>query len=189
MFTNFAAVAAEKAEEAGNAGLLGALGINGKLFITQLLAFLVLVAILGKFVYPVLVKSIDGRRETIEKGLAEAKASQAASEKAEENIRKLLADARKDADAIINRAQTEASSQVSEAEEKARTRAEQIVRDAHTQLEADITKARAALKKDTAALVALATEKVLKEKVDGSKDSQLIDRALSASTATDGERA
>lgn len=189
MFTNFAAEAAHAAEEAGNAGLLGALGINGKLFITQLLAFLVLVAILGKFVYPVLVKSIDDRRETIEKGLAEAKASQEAADKAEDSIRKLLADARKDADAIINRAQTEATAQISVAEEKARTRADQIVKDAHTQLEADIAKARTALKKDTAVLVALATEKVLKEKVDGSKDSQLIDRALSASADAGKERA
>jgi F-type H+-transporting ATPase subunit b len=178
MFTNFAA---EAAAEAGNAGLLGALGINGKLFITQLLAFLVLVGILGKFVYPLLVKSIDERRETIEKGLAEAKASQEAAEKAEDNIRKLLADARKDADAVMSRAQAEATSQVAEAEEKARARAEQIVKDAHTQLEADIAKARTALKKDTAALVALATEKVLKEKVDAGKDAKLIDRALAAS--------
>lgn len=177
---NFAAEAAH-AEE--SAGLLGALGINGKLFVTQLLAFLVLVAILGKFVYPFLVRSIDERRQSIEEGLKQAKEAQAASEKAEAEIQKLLATARKEADDILACSHAEAAAQVAEAEEKAHTRADQIIQDAHAQLEADVAKARLALKKDTAALVALATERVLHEKVDVKKDAQLIDRALEVSSA------
>jgi len=177
MYTFFAAETTE------STGLFGALGIDWKLLVTQAIAFLVLVAILGKFVYPFLIKSIDDRRETIEKGLAEAKASQEASEKAEANIQKLLADARSEADDIIKRSHSEAAAQVAEAEEKARSRADQIVKDAHTQLEADVAKARLALKKDTAALVALATERVLHEKVDAKKDAQLIDRALETERA------
>lgn len=172
------------AESAGeSAGLLGALGIDLKLFITQLLAFLVLVAILGKFVFPFLVRSIDQRRESIEEGLKQAKEAQEASEKAEVRVQKLLADARSEADDILSRSHAEAAAQVAEAEEKARTRADQIIKDAHTQLEADVAKARLALKKDTAALVAMATERVLHEKVDARKDAQLIDRALSEERA------
>ncbi len=176
--TNFAVEAAGKAE---SAGLLGALGINLKLLITQALAFLVLVGILAKFVFPYLVRAIDERRETIEKGLQEAKQAQEKSEKAEEEMRRLLATARKDADDIIARSHSEAAAQIAEAEEKARVRAEQIVNDAHAQLESDIAKARQALKKDTAQLVAMATERILHEKIDARKDAELIDRALSES--------
>lgn len=179
MYTLFAA-ASEAAHSEESAGLLGALGINGKLFITQLLAFLVLVAILRKFVYPFLVRAIDERRESIEEGLKQAKEAQEASEKAEANIQQLLVDARKQADDIIARSHAEATTQVTEAEEKARHRAEQIVKDAHTQLQADVAKARTALKKDTAELVALATERILHEKVDSAKDEQLINRALTS---------
>lgn len=171
------------AESEASAGLFGALGIDWKLFITNLLAFLVLVGILAKFVIPPLTRSIDERRETIEKGLRDAKASQEASAQAEKHMQKMLADARTEADQIIARSHTEAAAQVAEAEQKARTRSEQIVKDAHAQLEADIAKARVALKKDTAALVALATERVIREKVDPQKDAQLIDRALSEERA------
>jgi F-type H+-transporting ATPase subunit b len=171
------------AESAESSGLLGALGIDVKLLITQALAFLVLVALLGKFVYPFLIRSIDERRETIEKGLKEAKQAQEASVKAEAEIQKLLAQARKEADEILARSHTEATAQVAEAEEKAQVRAEQIVKDAHAQLEADVAKARVALKKDTASLVAMATERILHEKVDAAKDAKLIERALSEERA------
>ncbi|HSH18048.1 MAG TPA: F0F1 ATP synthase subunit B [Candidatus Saccharimonadales bacterium] len=173
MYTLFAAEAAGE-----SAGLLGALGINWKLFVTQLLAFMVLVAIIGKFVIPPLTRSIDKRRESIEEGLQQAKEAREASEKAEQRVATMLAEARTEADDIIARSKTEANAQVAEAEEKARARADQIVKDAHTQLEADIAKARVALKKDTAALVAMATERILREKIDSDKDAKLIDRAL-----------
>lgn len=186
LYTLFAAAEARGGEAAQSSGLLGALGIDLKLFLTQLIAFLILVAILGKFVYPFLVKSIDERRETIEKSLKDAKVVQEASEKAEERIQELLANARKDADDILARSHSEASAQVAEAEEKAKTRAEQIVKDAHAQLEADVAKARLALKKDTAALVAIATERVLHEKVDGRKDAELIERALKEGASVNG---
>ena len=42
--------------------ILEALGINWKLLVEQGIAFLILVWILGKFVYPALIKSIDTRR-------------------------------------------------------------------------------------------------------------------------------
>ena len=37
------------------------------------IAFLILVAILAKFVYPALIKAIDNRRDQIEAGMKEAK--------------------------------------------------------------------------------------------------------------------
>jgi len=161
-----------------NPGLLEALGINGKLLLEQSIAFLILVAILAKFVYPALVKAIDNRRDQIEAGMKEAKEAAEALDKAEAKVVDLLADARKEADGIIARSQKEAASQVAEAEEKAKARADQIVKDARAQLDTEVAKARQALKKDTIELVALATEKVVKEKLDAKKDAGLITEAL-----------
>lgn len=167
------------AEAAASPNLFQALGIDGKLLIEQAIAFLILVAILQKFVYPALIKSIDDRRNAIEAGLEEAKKAQELLTQTEANVEKLLKEARKDADELMQRANAEATGIVGDAEAKAKLRAEQIVKDAHTQLEADISKARQALKRDTAELVALATERIIHEKVDARKDSELIDRALS----------
>ncbi len=171
------------AEEAtGSSNLFQALGIDGKLLITQAIAFLILVAILKKFVYPVLIKAIDDRRNAIEAGLEEAKKSQELLEQTEAKVQKLMTDARTEADEIIARSHQEATAQIAEAEDKAKTRAEQIVKDAHSQLESDVAKARQALKRDTAELVAMATERIIHEKVDVRKDAQLIDHALSRDT-------
>ncbi len=171
MYTVFAAASS-------NPGLFQALGLDWKLLVEQALAFLILVALLGKYVYPTLIKAIDDRRETIEAGLKAAETSRKDMEKAEAKIEELLAAARKDADALLKRAQQEASGVVADAEGKAKVRAERIVADAHNQLEADIIKARTALKRDTAELVALATEKIIHEKLDVKKDAGLIERAL-----------
>lgn len=170
------ATAAEHAEE--SAGLFQALGIDVKLLVEQAIAFLILVAVLGKFVYPALIKAVDGRREAIEAGLKEAKESQEAAEKAQSEVVELLEQARKDADEILARTHQEAATMISDAEDKAKQRAEQIVTDARTQLDADVRKAREALKAETVQLVAAATEQVIGEKIDAHKDAGLIADAL-----------
>lgn len=160
--------------------LFQALGLNGKLLIEQAVAFLILVWILAKWVYPVMIKAIDTRREQIEAGLEEAKQSQAILEQAEEKVEAMLAQARKDADDILTRSHQESGAMVAEAEAKAKARADQIVNDARTQLDTDIRKARAALKADTLKLVVSATEQVIGEKLDEHKDADLIRKALTA---------
>ena len=67
---------------------------------------------------------------------------------------------------------------ITEAEDKAKARAEHVVKDARAQLDVDVRKAREALKKQTVELVALATEKIVKEKLDERKDASLIKDAL-----------
>ena len=161
-----------------NPNLLSALGIDWKLLITQALAFVILLWILKKFVYPPLIKSIDDRRAQIEAGLKEAKQSQEALEKAEIKVDELLEKARKEADDIVGRSQQEAQGLVADAEAKAKQRAAQIVADAEAQLTADVNRARAELKTETIKLVALATERIIGEKLDERKDAQLIKQAL-----------
>jgi len=179
MLHNLIVASTEAAHEAAaSPGLLEALGIDAKLLVEQAIAFLILVAVLGKFVYPALMKAIDARRDQIEAGQKEAKEAAEALERAEATARDMLAGARKEADEIIARSHKEAGAMVSDAEEKAKTRADQIVKDARAQLDTDVAKARQALKKDTIELVALATEKVVSAKLDDKKDASLIKEAL-----------
>jgi F-type H+-transporting ATPase subunit b len=177
-------------EEAGDAGLFQALGLDVKQLLINAVAFLILLAILAKYVYPPLIKSIDTRRETIESSLAEAKKTQEATEDAEKRVEALLVEARKEADEIVARSHGEAQTMIADAEGKAKTRAEKIVADARVQLEAEVTKARAGLKKEAMALVALATEHVVGQKVDTKGDAQLIEDAIGRQTPTaKGQRA
>ncbi|HEY5805815.1 MAG TPA: F0F1 ATP synthase subunit B [Candidatus Saccharimonadales bacterium] len=158
--------------------LFTALGIDVTLLIEQTIAFLILVFLLAKFVYPALIKVVDGRREQIEAGIKEAKQAEESLAKAEAKVSELLVEARKEADDILARTHQEAANVVADAESKAKTRAEQIVADARQQLELDVAKAREALKKDTVELVALATERVVGEKLDAQKDAELVKKSL-----------
>jgi F-type H+-transporting ATPase subunit b len=176
VFTNFA-----EAEASG--GLLGALGIDGRLFVTQLIAFLVLLFILKKWVFPPIIRSIDKRQESIDLTVREAAEARAALEKAESKAGDILAEARKEAEAVLARTQEEAQRAISESEAKAKERAEQIVADARTQLDSDVKKARAILKKDAVQLVAVATEQIVAEKIDTTKDKALIERSLEKAEA------
>jgi len=170
VFTNFATEA--------SGGLLGALGIDLRLFVTQIVAFLVLLAILKKWVYPPMIRSIDKRQESIDITAKEAAEARKALEKAEAKADELLVSARKEADALIARSNDATATAIQSAEIKAKERAEQIVADARVTLDADLRKARALLKKEAVTLVAAATEQVIGEKVDASKDAKLIEKAL-----------
>lgn len=172
--TNFAAEAAASQD----AGLLGALGIDWRLLLVQAVGFLILVWLLGKFVYPILIRAIDERQEAIERSSAAAKEAQVAAEKAEETTREQLHEAKAAAAEIIATAHEEASALVEEAEAKAIRRADHIIAQAEARLSTEVAEARTALRKEMVALVAEATEKVIGEKLDAKKDAVLIEQAL-----------
>ena len=57
-------------------------------------------------------------------------------------------------------------------------KAEKIVEDGRKQIQSDVSKAHDELKKQTLQLVAAATEAVLQEKIEESKDHALIKKAI-----------
>lgn len=177
-FASEAAHAAEEAASKSNDGILGVLGVDVRLLVLQLVAFLILVWALGKWVYPVLVKAIDERQAAMEAGIKASQEAQKQAEAAEEKIGKELKDARKQADEILAATQKEASAIIADAEEKAARRAEHIVTEAKADINNQIQAARDALKAETRTLVAQATEQIIGEKVDAAKDARLVDEAL-----------
>ena len=161
--------------------LFAALGIDWRLLILQIIAFLILVVLLGKFVYPWLMKSVDERQAGIEAAAKATAEAQKAAEDNKEAVTELLAKARKQAAEIISTAKLESAETLSASEKKAQTIAERIVADAHNQLDKDVANARKVLYNDTLELVGLATEKVIAKKLDKKADSDLIASAVEAS--------
>ena len=163
---------------AGTTSILQTLGIDGKLLVFQIIGFGILVWVMAKYVFPTFIKAIDDRQKIIETGLKEAAEAHKALSSAEMKADDVLVEARKEAEALLQRSQEEAANLLLASEEKAKQRADQIIADARTTLAIDVRKARETLKSDTISLVALATERVIGEKVDAKKDSELIARAL-----------
>lgn len=165
-------------ESAGGGNVLETLGIDWKLLIFQIIGFLILVWLLAKFVFPILIKAVDDRQKRIETGLKEAAEARRALEHAEAKADEVLAEARKDAEALLQRSQEEAANALLAAETRAKERSDQIVAESRATLAADVRKARETLKKDTLELVVAATEHVVGEKIDAKKDAELIARAI-----------
>lgn len=154
------------------------LGIDWQMLIFQILAFLVTVWLLGKYVYPWLIKSVDERQGKIEatvKALAEAQAATADSEK---RITKLINKAQTEANDIVATAKAESEAALNAAEEKAKKRADQISADAKDQIEKEILAAKKALHNEMVDLVAAATEKIVGKTVAKDIDNSIIVDAL-----------
>lgn len=164
--------------EAAKSGILGSLGIDVKLLVIQTVAFLVLLWVLSKFVYPVLANMLETREAAIKKS---AKAAQEAEQKADEakaEMEHLLDEARHQASKIMASAKAEAASVVEAADTAASERAERILADAHAQIEKDVSAAQKALRDETINLVALATEKVVGKTVTPDIDKKVIASAI-----------
>ena len=177
-FLTTLANAGEATAEPAQEGIFSALGIDLQLLIVQIVAFLILVWLLGKFVYPLLMKSVDERQKNIKEAAKAAKKAQESAAESEAETAKLLAEARKEAAEIVATAKTEAADIASTSEERARSSAEKIVADAHAQVSKDIEKARRELHDETLELIALATEKIVRKKLDKKADEALIVEAL-----------
>lgn len=159
-------------------GGIAALGLNLQSFLFQLITFVIVFIILRQFVFKKLVRTLDERRNAVESSIKHASETEAKLKKAEETIAGMLADGRKQADEVVAVAHKEASQMLEDAEAKAAKRAEHIVAEAKSHMDVELAKARTALKEETVQLVALATEQIIRQKLDPAKDATLINAAL-----------
>lgn len=173
---NFLSTFASADESQGD--IFTALGIDWRLLILQIVAFLILVWLLGKYVYPWLMKSVDERQKNIEEAAKLAKKAHDSALETQAETAELLAEARKEAAKIVETAKLEAAEMLSASEVRARSTADSIVADAHARIEKDISKARRQLHDETLELISMATEKVVRGTHDKKADEKLIAEIL-----------
>jgi F-type H+-transporting ATPase subunit b len=161
-------------------GLFDALGIDWKMLILQIIAFLLLVWLLGKFVYPWLIKSVDERQAGIDAVMKAANEAKVTALHTEAQVEKLLEKARLDASDIVATAKIESVAALAASEEKAKKRSDQIIADAQAEIHKEVVAAKAALHNETIDLIALATEKVVGKTLSGKIDNELIKDTLEA---------
>lgn len=166
------------AESAPSGDILATLGIDVKLLIFQIIAFLVLVLLLGKFVFPVFIKIVDKRQASIEESNKAAVEASKHAEKAQHEIAEMLKTARVEASGIVSTAKDEARDLVARAEEKSKAQAESIVTAAKADIAKEVVAAKKALHNEALELVVLATEKVAGKQIAASTDEVLIKKAL-----------
>lgn len=180
VLTQFAEATTHAAEtETASGGVFSALGIDWQMLLFQIIGFVILVGIMGKFVYPILMKAVDARQENIEEGAKAAADAEKKAVEAEKNIEKLLSKARSEASDIVSTAKAEAVQMVEKAETGAKTKAERIVAEAQEEIAKDVLAARKALEKDTLSLVKQAAGLAVAGVADSKLDSAVVKKAVS----------
>lgn len=157
---------------------IAALGIDPWAILAQAITFLVLFWIIKRFALDKIVKTLEERRKTIDKGVSLGIEMEQEKDQLDQQVAKLLQDARTEADGIIAESQKEAGAIVQQAEDVAGKKADDILADAQRRIEDDVEKAKKDLKQEMVQLVGQATEVIIREKVDAKKDANLIARSL-----------
>ena len=158
--------------------LLGALGIDVSMLVFQAIAFIILVLVMAKWVYPIFMRIVDERQEKIEASVKAADEAQKQADEAKVAVNDLMSEARKEAAEIVATAKREAEMKLEAADSKAKSQAEQIVNEAKSQIEKDVIAAKKALHNETLKLVAEATETVIGKTVTPKVDEAVIAAAI-----------
>jgi len=126
---------------------------------------------------------LEQRRKTIEEGVSLGEQMKKDKAALEAKVTEELAKARTEADGIIASANDSARQAIREAEDKAGAKAAVIIKEGEAHAANEMARARKKLESEIVGLVSDATEAIIGEKVDATKDAQLIDRALKGQNA------
>jgi F-type H+-transporting ATPase subunit b len=151
------------------------LGVNAYALASQVVVFLVLLFILGKWVFPAIVKTLDKRALVIREGVENAERARQDLAEAEKRVEALLDQARRDAQATLAKATQTAEQIRQEIRQQADAEAAQIRAQNAKRIEQEIAAAKAELSRQIADLAIMAAERVLGSSLDSQTNRRLID--------------
>ena len=158
-------------------GTAGVIDINGTV-VVELITFLLMLAVLARYVYPELVKVAEARRRAIAEELSQAEKSRADAEAVLKEAEAKLNDARRTAQSVIDAANKSGEQLRQDLKQKAEEEARRIRESTTKEIEAERERAIQSVRNEVAGLVVAATEKVIGETLDVSKHRQLIEKAI-----------
>jgi len=158
-------------------GVAGVIQIDGTV-IVELITFLVMLAILARWVYPEIVRLAEARQRVVSEQLKEAEQSRADAEERLKEAEAKLADARKTAQSVIDAANKSGEQLRQELRQKAEEESRRTVEAARKEIEAERDEAVRSVRREVSELVVAATEKVIGETLDDEGQRKLIDRAI-----------
>ena len=144
----------------------------------QLISFLLLLAVLFKFMYRPLVGALEDRSAAIQQQLAEA---QAAREEAQRELAAMegrIRAAQADAQALRERALREAGEVRERLGAEARREAARLVEAAQAQVAQEVRRARAELRAEVGALATQIAERLIRKSLNDEDHQRLVREAL-----------
>jgi F-type H+-transporting ATPase subunit b len=151
-----------------------ALGINLGTIIVQILAFAIVFITLKVWVYGPLTAMLQKRRETIAKGIEDARVAAEARANAEKEAAKVLADAQAEAGKVVREATDRATAAAKEVKVAAEAEAAKAREAALAEIEGERNRILGDLRGQVAALSIAAAQKLVGESLDEKRQHALL---------------
>ncbi len=156
----------------------GPLTVEGGLMIWTIVVFLLLLAILRKFAWPAILGAVQAREQALERQLDEAARDRAEAAALLAEHKKLVADARGQAHAIIVEARTAAEKERALAAERTRAEQEELLARARREIVAERDRAVADLRREAVDISLAAASKLIGERLGADTDRRLVQEYL-----------
>jgi F-type H+-transporting ATPase subunit b len=152
-----------------------ALGINPGYLLIQIIAFIVIYALLSRFLYDPLGNMLRERRQRIAKGLEDAAAAASARMNAEKEAEGILSKARAQAQKIIDEARTRGEEVAKGVETQSRAQADKILAEASARAEEERNAQLAGLRGQVSAISIAVAQRLIGESLDEKRQQALIE--------------
>lgn len=155
-----------------------ALGMSLTEFIFYLINFLILVGVLGKFLYKPFLEFMNNRRQSIQDALDNAELTNRRADEKMQNYNKRIAKAEEESREIIREAKQRADAQADAIIEEANHKATEIILKAEQTIEREKEKAMEDMRQEIAALAVLAAEKIVEQEIQRIGQEAIVDEVI-----------
>lgn len=169
--------------------ILNSLGVNFTALIWHTVNFLILLFILGRFVFPKVTATLDERTSRIRESLTHAEALREETERLHEEGRQALAKAWQDAQEVLSDAQRGAEQVLADARAAAREEGDLLIQRARSEIDAEREKAFQELRQQVADLAVMAATHIVARSMDDASHRQLVEQFLATEAAGNGSNA
>lgn len=154
--------------------------------IVEIVAFLIVLLVIGRYVLPLLNEKLEERQEEIRKSLEVADLAKAEAEETRAQRDGILADARQQARDIVAKANRSAEQLKEESITRGEQEFERLVASSRAEIALERQRALDELSSQVASLVISTASRVVAREVDATLHSDLIDEAIAALQAESG---
>ena len=148
------------------------------LMIWTIVCFLVVLFVLKRFAFGAIQKTIDDRRERIRQAIDEADSAREEARNLLEEHRKLIGQAKSQAEEILGEARTDADKARERVRDETETDRVRRMDETRRQIEQATHQALGQIREEVGKLSVLAAEKITRKSLDANDQTRLIDEAL-----------
>jgi len=158
----------------------GPLTVEFGLMFWTVVVFLLLLLLLKRFAYPALLGAVEARERALQEQLDAAERNRVESEALLAEHKKLLAEAKTQAHALLVEARTSAEKERAVAMEKTLQEQQQLLERARRDIAAERDRAIAELRQEAVELSLAAASKLIGERLNSETDRKLVQEYLSS---------